>query len=283
MPTTTNQQSFRAIGRRSRISSKRLARQAAWLVGLGLLLPASGLAQGPGNNYYQPLNQMTPPGTVGAWEGIAGRTQPAFLQPVRVSLPEGGRVVWYQGSPDRGIENTAPAQAGLLVGQLYRLKISHMPDYPGVELYPSVEVLDRLHTPPGKETEFPIPVDFSDSEIDLALEGRLITKVVYLEQPQLAVPRPLDPEIDVATIPGHLNLLQVADQRGRPMAIVRLGSRLPDPHAYEPGFYGSGAPVQPLGPPPAIPVEPAIPAEPAEPAAPAERAKPAEPVEPAAP
>ena len=75
------------------------------------------------------------------------------------------------------------------VGYLFRVRVSDMPEFPGQSLYPSIEVIDRLHPPRGKVDKFPIPVELSADEIRLALSGRMITKVVYLEQPQLAIPR----------------------------------------------------------------------------------------------
>ena len=59
-------------------------------------------------------------------------------------------MTFYEGAPDRSYELAAPAQAGLLVGRVYRLKISNMPDFPGVEFFPSIELIDRLHLKPGE-------------------------------------------------------------------------------------------------------------------------------------
>ena len=99
----------------------------------------------PESPYYQPLNQNTPPGVAGQWAGALRRADPFCFQPVRVSLPGGGQVTFLDTA--RGQQQTlaSPAQAGLLVGPLYRLVISDMPEFPGVMLYPTVELIDRLH------------------------------------------------------------------------------------------------------------------------------------------
>jgi hypothetical protein len=167
------------------------------------------------------------------------------MQPVRVEIAgQGGMVSFYQGPDAKEISLAAPALAGLRVGLVYRLKISDLADYPGVELFPTVELIDRLHPPRGQELEFPVPIILTAEEIDMALEGRLVTKVIYLEQPDRAIPiRNLTAD-RTRTLQPRENVLAMADQAGRPMVIVRLGGRIPDAAALEMGFFGSGAPIQ---------------------------------------
>ena len=84
--------------------------------------------------------------------------------------------------------------------------------------------------------------------------GGMVTKVIYVEQPQVVVPRDANGRIlEPQALRPHLNLLSVADQLGRPLVIVRLGGRLPDAQNPDPAFWGTGAPVRPV--PPPIPQE----------------------------
>ncbi len=201
-------------------------------------------AQSTARGRYYPLNQTTPPGVAGQWSGL----QPGFvpvIQPVRVELGEqGGEVLFYQGPAGEAAPLPAPAVAGLCVGSVYRLKISELRDFPGVELYPTIELIDRLHPPRGREVEFAVPITLTADEIAAALEGRLVTKVIYLEQPDRTIPVRSTTASRVRQIRPQENLLAEADAAGRPIAIVRLGSRRPDADVPEPGFFGAGAPVQ---------------------------------------
>ena len=224
-------------------------------VTLALLLPSTllGQTQTPLNRgpWYQPLHHQLPPGAAAYWTPFQGKATPGWFQPVRFELPSGGNVTLYNASPSAPVALAAPAQAGLLVGHLYRLRISDMPEFPGVELYPTIEMLDRLHAPPGQEAEFPVPVAFTTDEIEQALEGGLVTKVIYLEQPQFAIPRQSEGlMLPVQTLSPSVNLLSVADQLGRPLVIVRLGGRLPDARNSDVTFWGTNAPVQMVTPPP---------------------------------
>jgi hypothetical protein len=240
-------------GRTIRELLRRASRHALLRTGVaaGIAAAAVGLtaatldAQPPGPHRYFPLDQNTPPGVAGQWStaGLRGATR--MPQLIRVEVPGDEGEIGFFTRPGAGATMfDAPATAAVQVGGVYRLKISGMEDYPGVELYPSVELLDRLHPPRGREAEFPIPITFTAEEIELVLQGRMITKVIYLEQPDRAAPA-RNSNVARTRIAGtRENPLALADEAGRPMAIVRLGSRAPDPHSHDPDFYGNWAPIQ---------------------------------------
>jgi hypothetical protein len=224
-------------------------RPAVALCGFALLVAVSPAdAQGPTQRrVYYPLEPAAmPTGTAAEWAAKIGKGAGGYFQPVRIGLPGGGKVTYFNGGPEQSKTVAAPSQAGLLIGPVYRLKLSDMPDFPGTELFPSIEVLDRLHPPVGRASEYPVPIEFTEEEIEAALAGRFVTKVVYLEQPNRALPLPVGRG---NTLPTRLlgaseNPLYVADLAGRPMLIVRLGGRLPDPQHENPAFFGTRAPLQ---------------------------------------
>lgn len=193
---------------------------------------------------YFPINQMTPPGTTIQWGAKAGVYCPDYFQPIRVTLPTTGTVTYFEGTPDRTISLPAPAQASLLVGRMYRLKVSDVPEFPNVEFYPSIELVDRLHPPAGKVEEYPVEFEFTVEELEWAAAGQLVTKVVYLEQPNRVPVMILDAKQRIKTVEPSQNALAEADLLGRPMAIVRLGGRTPDPNRPEPAFFGPGGPIR---------------------------------------
>ena len=94
------------------------------------------------------------------------------------------------------------------------------------ELYPVVEIVGHLHRPeaidPGK---YPIRIVFTQDDMDDAVDrGRLVTKVIYLEDPDQAIPFKLPKDqVSVLTLNPTEPPLRVATALGRPVAIVRLG------------------------------------------------------------
>jgi len=221
---------------------KLLCRASALLCAALAMATAGSTAYGQVHGRYFPLNQDTPPGVAGQWAGIVGKADGRYYQPIRVEVPGNGRVTFF-GPDQQPLKMPVENQAGLLVGHVYRIKISDIPNFPGVELYPSVELIDRLHPPRGRANDFPIPITFSNQEIELAADGRMITKVVYLEQPQLASPIKRDATVPVDIIHPSDNAIAAADRMGRPMAIVRLGGRVPLFDGSNDGFFGDHAPL----------------------------------------
>lgn len=204
----------------------------------GLIAATTAFGQG---QIFQPLDQNVPPGVAGHWAGALGRATPLYLQPVRVHLPSKGSVTFYDVTTKKSHSKTSPALSRMGVGFTFRFKVSDMPEFPGVTLYPSVELIDRLHPPAGKADEFPIPLHLTEEEIRLASDGRMVTKVVYLEQPQLAIPS--SDLLPTTTLAPEANLITEADRRGRPMAIIRIGSRVPsETDLWQ--FVGRGGPIQ---------------------------------------
>ncbi len=175
--------------------------------------------RGPVANYYQPVKFVGPTGT-------------------RFALPEGGTV--GQGEAD--------LMAGLLIGGVYRFRITGIPRSEGAELFPTVELIDRMYPPDGLATSYPIVLKIDEVDMQAALEGKMVTRVVYLEDPQTAVPlEQTDKQANVMDISEHQDALGVADHYGRAVAIIRIGSLSPPraPSLMPEFFFGfpSWAPI----------------------------------------
>ena len=122
-----------------------------------------------------------------------------------------------------------PVLAGMQVGQVYPLKISSIRFNEGLEIYPTIELINRIYPPQGQELHFPVPVQITQEELELALGGRFITRVIYLEDPETALAhRDLPGQQRYFDAAPDQDPLQIADRLGRPVAILRMGSRIPN-------------------------------------------------------
>jgi hypothetical protein len=193
---------------------------------------------------YYPLDQSSPPGLYGEWSGYQQPGPPCHLQPVQIILPGSGTVSFYSRASSKPLVRKSPAQAAVALGNTYRLQLRDLEGYPGIELWPTIELVDMLHPPRGQEDEFPIPVTITEEEIELALSGRLVTKVIYLEPAAETNPLLLDRKHPTISVPPNRNVIEQADLRGRPMLILRLGSRTPVANE-NPAFFGNGSPLSP--------------------------------------
>lgn len=190
----------------------------------------------------QPLRnddlQQLPPGAIGHRQLL--RSDPLreyHSQPVRISAPDGGFIASFDGAE----QSTAYGQLNvdLNVGDIYRYRVSEITGLGATELYPSIEVIDRLYPPAGREREFPIPVELSADDLKLAANGKYVTRVIYIEDPDDTFPyAESDTGEDKPTsdrnadqryfeVPPGEDPYHVARVLGRPVAILRIGNRAP--------------------------------------------------------
>jgi len=233
--------------------TRRLAIARGMLVaGLVWTSTAAGLwAQSPPIHYEHA--GILAPGAIGSGQLRRGGPLAGYYQPVEIRAPQGALIslaVDQQFDPPQA----APARAGMLVGNVYRLKVGGISQAEGLEVFPSIEIINRTYPPPGQELKFPIPIDLTETDLKLALKGHFITRVVYVEDPKNALPIREGREQQWFEVESHEDPLAVADRLGRPVAIVRLGGRLPDfSKGVDPAFFFGGPPLLRLGKPAELP------------------------------
>ncbi|MCL2303823.1 MAG: hypothetical protein FWC43_00605 [Planctomycetaceae bacterium] len=163
-----------------------------------------------------------------------------YFQPVQIRLPKGDLA---EASASFAVGTTfvdpigPEGVVGLLVGPTYRFRVNSIPYNEGRELFPTIRLLGRLNPPSGKELEFPIIVELTQEDLELALAGKFVTRVVYLESPTTALPARLDENRLSHDVAPGADPLAVAETLGRPIAVIRIGSRIPDTTV----FFGSPA------------------------------------------
>lgn len=190
-------------------------------------------AQEPPVHYWH--QGAMPPGAIGSLQLQRGGPLPGFFQPVEIRAPKGALISLAEEGGFAKFDK-APVTAGMLIGQVYRIRVANIPMQEGMEVFPTIEVVNRLYTPPGQEVRFPIAIDLTLQDLQFALQGKFVTRVIFLEDPRLAVPAKENPEEQTwfEVGPGR-DPLAIADQLGRPMAILRMGARVPEADR-EPGL-----------------------------------------------
>jgi uncharacterized repeat protein (TIGR01451 family) len=155
------------------------------------------------------------------------------MQVVSFTVPSGVNVEILGPAPEMlPSPPGAPLNYGLKVGVGYRLRVSELPNRPGSELFPVIEIVGHLHRPPGIDPlKFPIRIVFGEDDfVDAFDRRRLVTQAIYLEDPEQAMPIALPKgEIPVVTLNPAEDPLKVGEALGRVMAIVRNGARRPMP------------------------------------------------------
>ena len=180
-----------------------------------VLLLASPAFAGPGPKPEVPF-PLAPP--------------PAPVIGLRVIGPDGSKATFY---PDfgRAMEYPTPAEVAVRPGYIYRFRLSNLPQGKDAVIYPTVEVIGALQLPPPCcAANYPLLVVITEDDIDRVLAGAYITKLIVLEHPDRAAPVASDKDRPMETkVNPHRNLLEEGWLVGRPMAVVRIGGRQPDP------------------------------------------------------
>ncbi|MEX2091951.1 MAG: hypothetical protein WD971_04695, partial [Pirellulales bacterium] len=168
-----------------------------------------------------------PPGAIGNLRLTRGGPLSGYFQPVRIRAPEGARISLAEEGGFTSSESNN-VLVGLPIGPVYRLRVTDFSPEPGQEVFPTVEIIDRLYPPQGLALRYPIPIELTADELKMAADGMFVTRVIYLENPNQALPvdEPKDEQPWVEA-PRGADPLVVADELGRPMAILRIGARVP--------------------------------------------------------
>jgi hypothetical protein len=181
-----------------------------------------------------------PPGTIGQYQLRGDVRRIGYFQPVDLQVPEGAMISAAVGGAF--VEPQVNSlKVGLAIGSVYRFRVTRIPLREGAEVFPTLEVIDRLHPPEGLKWRFPIPVQLTAEELAIALDGKLVTRVIYVENPTQALPIVEDRKFQrYFEVRAESDALQAADALGRPVAILRIGSRVPSDTGPDEAFlYGS--------------------------------------------
>jgi len=255
---------LRCMNTKELLNERRVATRLAIALLLILTIASATPAQESGVHYWH--QGAMPPGAIGSRQLQRGGPLPGFFQPVEIKAPPGVLVSLAVGE---GFDEPQPVplRVGMLIGKVYRLRVMNIPLHPGMEVFPTVEIIDRLYAPPDRQQRFAIPIQLTQEELQFAMQGKFVTRVIYLEDPRNALPARGDPNAQnwFEAGPGR-DPLAVADALGRPVAILRLGARLPDDKQLsDPHFLFGSPPWLKYPPATAVPAPPAASVEPAAP------------------
>jgi len=153
-------------------------------------------------------------------------TGPAALLYVRFPGPPGVRITVYPNN-SAGQEFNTPITIGFRPGYIYRFKFTNYPEFPGVSFYPTLEVHGSVKlAPPLRAVSYPAPFVVYPDDLTRTLDGTVIMKLVYLEDPEKALPQQGDKDRPVeAFMSADRDLMDEARQLGRPMLIWRIGNK----------------------------------------------------------
>lgn len=142
--------------------------------------------------------------------------------------PDGMQVRWdVSGSGGFDSEPlVTPGRYDFPQGSIYRLKVTDIPGFEGLELYPTLEVAPVAPRTAAFLDHNSVPFQLTEEDLDQVSAGNFVTKVVYLPDPdyqELAVAG-VETLVSTRLDPGVDPVVE-ADRRGSILAIIRIGNK----------------------------------------------------------
>jgi hypothetical protein len=225
-------------------------------MGPGMVSPGKGPML-PGNPMMAASGPMPPPGAMPL--GPPPRFAVARTQ-VRFVRPSGMKISWFTQGPD-GKPSYAvapietPGRYNFLQAAIYRLKLSGIEGRPGLELYPTLEVVPTNPKTEAFLAHNAVPVEFTAEDFDQVAAGNYLVKVIYLPDPayqELAATG--TGEIISTRLEPGADPIKEALRRGSILLVIKMGNidqEAPNtPPIDAPGAHG---PPGPHGAPPMLP------------------------------
>ena len=199
------------------------------------VVQAGGMPMNPPGLPAQPFTPGIVPAsaTVAAVGAITGPTPSRFptrRTEVRFLGSEGMKVSWCAPTPTGGMafatnSVTVPGRYNFLQGAVYRLKLSEIRNLPGVELFPTLEVVPSNVNTDAFLAHSAVPVTFTNEDFEQVAAGNYVVKVIYLPNPcyqDLASTGP-DEVVSSRLEPG-VDPIAEAHRRGSVLVVVRMGN-----------------------------------------------------------
>jgi hypothetical protein len=219
--------------------------------GLGMAFGHGGILPAPGMGPYGAV-ALVPGAAVGPGAGLyaSGRTSVNF-----VSTPSTSKMkVGFQDAGGRFVDALAvPQHYNFGQGNIYRLRLSNIPNRPEAIYYPTLEVYPATRETVTFLSHGTVPVGFTDEDFDQVQNGNMVVKVIYLPSAQFQDVAAAAEIVSTRLEPGADPVAE-ANRRGTILAVVRIGNaNLENPNSPAldaPAGGGFGPPPGGMMPPP---------------------------------
>jgi hypothetical protein len=116
-----------------------------------------------------------------------------------------------------------PQHYNFVQGNIYRLRLSNIPNRPEAVYYPSLEVYPATKDTVTFLSHGTVPVGFTDEDFDQVKNGNMVVKVIYLPSAQFQDVAAAEEIVSTRLEPGADPVAE-ATRRGTVLAVVRIGN-----------------------------------------------------------
>jgi hypothetical protein len=188
----------------------------------------------------------------GGFPSGGGLRFPVQRTQVRFVRPSGMEVSWYTMGPDgkpsySNVPIHVPGRYNFLQGAVYRLKLSKIEGRPGVDLYPTLEVVPVNPKTEAFLSHSSVPVEFTAEDFKQIAEGNYVVKVIYLPDPQFQDVAGTGPDEILSTrLEPGADPITEAMRRGSILLVIRMGNMHQELEHTPPINAGAGSGRPPI-------------------------------------
>ncbi len=195
---------------------------------------------------------------------------------IRFAKPSGMKVSWFTKGPDGKPQYSetpieTPGRYNFPQAAVYRLKLDNIAGRPGLQVYPTLEVVPANPKTQAFLAHSAVPVEFTDEDFDQIVRGNYVVKVIYLPNPEFQelAGTGIEEILSTRLEPGA-DPIREALRRGSILLVIRMGNvdqeapntpplgakgqgKGPAQGPGGPGLQAARGPGVPFGPPGAMP------------------------------
>lgn len=209
--------------------------------------PPAAMMQHPGPMVDGPgpgvMGMLAQPGGM----GMAGMAGPPMSTQVKFIGQDGMSVGWMTGSVIARNQRFVPGRADFPQGSIYQLVLSNIPGegWEGQSLYPTLEVRTAHPNTAAYLAHNTVPVELTDEDLEHIRSNNMVTKVIYLPDPDFQARAIMGVETLVSTTldPG-VDPIEQAERMGTIMVVLRVGNKEMN---FEESQVSADGSVQPVG------------------------------------
>lgn len=192
--------------------------------GLGMALGHGGILPSPGMGPWGAV-ALVPGAATGPGGGAGGMYANGRTSINFVSTPSTSKMKVAFQDASRGFVDAlqVPQHYNFMQGNIYRLRLSNIPNRPEAVYYPTLEVYPATKDTVTFLSHGTVPVGFTDEDFDQVKNGNMVVKVIYLPSAQFQDVAAAEEIVSTRLEPGADPVAE-ATRRGTVLAVIRIGN-----------------------------------------------------------
>ncbi|MCU0702580.1 MAG: hypothetical protein MUF18_01150 [Fimbriiglobus sp.] len=191
--------------------------------GIGTALGHGGIMPAPGMGPWGAV-ALVPGAATGPGGGAGGMYANGRSEVKFVSTPSTSKMRIAFQTPTGFVDTlSVPQSYNFVQGNIYRLRLTNIPNRPEAKYYPTLEVYPAARETITFLSHGTVPIGFTDEDFEQVKNGNLVVKAIYLPSSAFQDVAATEEIVSTRLEPGADPVAE-ATRRGTVLAVVRIGN-----------------------------------------------------------